>query len=77
MIYGEFEIELGEHSGIIYNSLIPELRNIPSQKSNIYLALDGGTVKIRAEAEDIVSLRAALNTWLRFIKIAYDMVVIK
>jgi KEOPS complex subunit Pcc1 len=77
MIYGEFEIELGEHSEIAYNSLIPELRNTPSQKSNISLALEGGTIKLRAEAEDMVSLRAALNTWLRFIKIAYDMVVIK
>ncbi len=77
MIYGEFEIELREHADIVYNSLLPELRNTPSQRSNISLALEGGTIKLKAEAEDIVSLRAALNTWLRFIKIAYDMVVIK
>ena len=61
MMYGEFEIELGEHSEIVYNSLTPELRNTPSQKSNISLSLERGTIKIRAEAEDIVSLRAALN----------------
>lgn len=77
MIYGEFEIELGEHSEIVYSSLIPELKNTPSEKSNISLALEGGTINLRVEAEDIVSLRAALNTWLRFIKIAYDMVVIE
>ncbi len=77
MAYGEFEIELGEPADIVYNSLVPELRNNPSQKSNISLALEGGAIKLKAEADDIVSLRAALNTWLRFIKIAYDMVVIK
>ena len=77
MVYGEFEIGLREHADIVYNSLLPELRNTPSQRSNISLALEGGTIKLKAEAEDIVSLRVALNTWLRFIKIAYDMVVIK
>ncbi|MDI6639546.1 MAG: KEOPS complex subunit Pcc1 [Methanocellales archaeon] len=76
MIYGEFEIEL-EHADIVYNSLLPELRNTLSQRSNISLALEGGTIKLKVEADDIVSLRAALNTWLRLIKIAYDMVVIK
>lgn len=77
MMYSEFEIELREHADIIYNSLLPEIRNTPSQRSNISLALEGDTIKLRAEAEDIVSLRALLNTWLRFIKVAYDMVVIK
>ncbi|MDI6903526.1 MAG: KEOPS complex subunit Pcc1 [Methanocellales archaeon] len=76
MIYGEFEIEL-EHADIVYNSLLPELRNTLSQRSNISLALEGDTIKLKVEADDIVSLRAALNTWLRLVKIAYDMVVIK
>lgn len=77
MMYSEFEIELKEHADVIYNSLLPEIRNTSSQRSNISLALEGDTIKLRAEAEDIVSLRALLNTWLRFIKVAYDMVVIK
>jgi len=73
MISSVFEIELGEYTDTVYRSLCPELEDVPSQRSGVTLELEGGTIKLSIEASDIVSLRAALNTWLRLVKIAHEM----
>ena len=58
----------------VYEALRPELQASPSDRSAISLAVDGGLLKLSIEAEDVISLRAAINTWLRLIKIAEEMV---
>ncbi|MDI6888342.1 MAG: KEOPS complex subunit Pcc1 [Methanocellales archaeon] len=73
MISSVFEIDLGEHADVVYRSLCPELEDVPSLRSGVTLELKGSTIKLSIEAKDIVSLRAALNTWLRLIKIAHEM----
>ncbi len=57
----------------IYESLKPELQATPSERSKVELKAEGGLLKLFIDAEDIISLRAALNTWLRLIKIAEEM----
>ena len=67
------EFEFGGLSEKIFESLKPELQATPSERSKIKLNVEGGLLKLFIEAEDIISLRAALNTWLRLIKIAEEM----
>lgn len=71
------EFEFGGLARNVYESLRPELQAAPSERSRIKLTTEGGLLKLFIEAEDIISLRAALNTWLRLIKIAEEMLYMK
>jgi len=73
MISSTFEIELGKYADVVYRSLCPELEDAPSLRSGVTLELTNSAIKLSVEANDIASLRAALNTWLRLVKIAYEM----
>jgi len=67
------EFEFGGLAQKAFEALKPELQASPSERSKIELSVDGGLLKLFIEAEDIISLRAALNTWLRLIKITEEM----
>jgi KEOPS complex subunit Pcc1 len=57
----------------IYEALIPESDDqLP--RSRISLEVIQDAIRLRIEGDDIVSIRAALNTWVRLIKIAWEMV---
>jgi len=43
-------------------------------RSNVELVEGPGFVRLKILGEDVVSLRAALNTWIRLVKIAIEMV---
>ncbi len=73
-VYVEFGF--GPLAGKVYEALKPELQAPPSERSRIELSMEGGLLKLFIEAEDIISLRAALNTWLRLIKVAEEMLSI-
>ncbi len=68
----EFIFE-AEEPGRIYKALTPELED-ELHRSNVDLTLCGDSIRLKVEGNDIVSLRAALNTWIRLIKIAFEMV---
>jgi KEOPS complex subunit Pcc1 len=67
------EFDLGPHARPVYESLEPELQEIPSERSKVNLELAGEALRLSVAAEDIVSMRAAVNTWLRLIRISEDM----
>jgi KEOPS complex subunit Pcc1 len=67
------EFDLGPHARPVYESLGPELQEIPSERSKVNFELSGDVLKMFVAAEDIVSMRAAVNTWLRLIRISEDM----
>ncbi len=72
IVLAEFEFDLDSNAGIIYESLLPELgEDYQRTKSN--LKLENNLLILNVEASDIVSMRAALNGWLRLIKITYEM----
>jgi tRNA threonylcarbamoyladenosine modification (KEOPS) complex Pcc1 subunit len=57
---------------IIVRSLIPEIKNkIP--KTNIEVTYSGKTLFLKIETSDISSLRAACNSYLRWINTAFDV----
>jgi len=57
----------------IYSALAPELDD-ELHRSNVELILGEGSIILKIRGEDVVSLRAALNTWIRLVKIAFEMV---
>jgi KEOPS complex subunit Pcc1 len=61
------------HAGVIYQALLPELGD-ELHRSNVLLGLEDGSIRLEIRGEDTVSLRAALNTWIRLVKIAFEMV---
>jgi KEOPS complex subunit Pcc1 len=67
------EIDLGPQARPVYESLGPELQEIPSERSRVSLELAGEVLRLSVAAEDVVSMRAAVNTWLRLIRISEDM----
>lgn len=67
------EFEFGDRANIVYESLRPELEAVPSERSKANLSVQEGRLNLFITAEDIISLRAAVNTWLRLIKIAEEM----
>ncbi len=67
------EFEFGDSVEIVYESLKPELEAVPSERSKVNMSTKEGRLNLFITAEDIISLRAAINTWLRLIKIAEEM----
>lgn len=72
LLLAEFEFDLGSSAGIIYESLLPELGE-DYQRTKACLKLKDDLIILNVEADDIVSMRAALNGWLRLIKISCEM----
>lgn len=83
----EFSLSISEDTRLIellYNSLIVEAEN--SQKSKIFEHspadrseieiqedLDEESLQLKIRSDNIVSLRANINTWLRLIKVVDDI----
>ncbi len=57
---------------VVYRSLKPELE-ASHQRSATELGIQGNSLILRICSEDLVSMRAALNGWLRLIRIADEM----
>jgi tRNA threonylcarbamoyladenosine modification (KEOPS) complex Pcc1 subunit len=54
----------------IYNSLLPETRQSPGYRSKTSVDRRDNVLRLRIKADDIVALRAASNTFLRFVAVA-------
>lgn len=72
LLLAEFEFDLGSSASTVYESLLPELGE-DYQRTKSALALRDNVVILNVEADDIVSMRAALNGWLRLVKISCEM----
>jgi len=67
-----FNFDSEEEAKIIAQSLSPEIKNeIP--KTNVEVTLSGKTFCLEIETEDVSSLRAACNSYLRWINIALNV----
>ncbi len=75
IVLAEFEFDFGGIAAIIYEALHPELKE-DYQRTKATLRLENSILFLNVEANDIVSMRAALNGWLRLIKISHEMCII-
>ncbi len=57
----------------IYQSLLPETEESISDRSAVSLSLEKEGLVLEIQSNDVISLRSALNTWLRLIQTAYDV----
>jgi len=60
---------------IIEGSLRPEVEDPVSQRSIVSVQAENDQVKISVKATDLAALRAALNSYLRWVKAIQDVVV--
>ena len=72
LVLADFEFYAGKDARIIYEALLPELEE-DYQRTKTLLSLNEGILILNVEANDLISMRAALNGWLRLIKITYEM----
>lgn len=75
LVLAEFEFDAGEEAKVLYQALLPELGE-NYQRTKASLALENNVLTLKVRANDIVSMRAALNGWLRLIKITHEMCTI-
>ncbi|MBC2698164.1 MAG: hypothetical protein HF974_07480 [ANME-2 cluster archaeon] len=71
-IRSEFVFEMDGDVQVVYRSLKPELE-ASHQRSATELGIQGNSLVLRICSWDMVSMRAALNGWLRLIRIALEM----
>lgn len=69
-VTAEFTLE-SPRASLIYQAVLPELEDQPRSRVVLHCTDEGLHIQIRAE--DITALRAALNSWLRLIKIAHEL----
>ena len=72
IVLAKFEFDLGRSARIIYESLLPELGE-DYQRTKAALELQDNILVLNVEANDIISMRAALNGWLRLVRISCEM----
>ncbi len=74
----EISIEIGLPSSkladAVYKSLLPETKQPSGFRSHVSVKLNGRTLKLHILADDLVALRAASNTFLRFVAVAVKTV---
>lgn len=73
----ECEFDLDGATSIAFKSLLPEIEDAVSERTSISISLENSKIKLNINASDLTSLRAALNTWLRLLKVAWDMAKFK
>ena len=56
-----------DEAEILYSSIIPEAKDIPSKRTSVSMTLTEDGLNLMIKASDPVALRAALNSFLRFI----------
>ena len=61
-------LHLGEEEArILYRAILPEVKDVPSRRTSVGLELAEDGILLRISAADPVALRAASNSFLRFI----------
>jgi tRNA threonylcarbamoyladenosine modification (KEOPS) complex Pcc1 subunit len=66
----EIELRSVRAADTIYFSLLPETKQPPGFRSQIRVRKKGRIVALRIVAQDLVALRAATNTFIRFVSVA-------
>lgn len=59
---------------IIEDALFPEVEKPITERSRVDIATDGDMLRLRIEASDTSALRAALNSYLRWIGAISDVI---
>jgi tRNA threonylcarbamoyladenosine modification (KEOPS) complex Pcc1 subunit len=66
----EIRLPTSKLAETVYMSLLPETKQPSGFRSRVIVKLTGRTLELNIGADDIVALRAASNTFLRFVAVA-------
>ncbi len=71
----EFQLEFQDvkQAEIVLKALEPEVDSSPSKRSRVELNLTGKVLDINITASDATSLRASVNSYLRWIMLSLDV----
>jgi KEOPS complex subunit Pcc1 len=74
-ITAEFKIkfESSKDAEVVFKTIKPELQSAPSDRSSVNLDLNGNILNLVIDAEDTPSLRASINSYLRWIILSCDV----
>lgn len=56
----------------IYRAILPEVETTDFERSVVDISINDSGLVLNITAGDLVSMRSALNTWLRLVLIAYE-----
>ena len=73
-----FSIELDSDNDakIVYNSIKPEVTYAHNERSTTEIELDNNIIIIRIFSNDVVALRASINSYVRWIKLSTEILKI-
>lgn len=72
----EFDYESQRRARIVERAILPEIGEIGSERSTTTVDRDGDLLRVAVRAEDLVALRAGLNTWQSLVKVAEQTMTI-
>jgi KEOPS complex subunit Pcc1 len=72
----DFEIELEDEkkSTLLYNALKLESKQNPNERAKTSLEVFGNILKLRIIAQDSISARAAINSFLKWINLSTQLI---
>ena len=70
------ELEDSREAEIIYNSIYPEVSYARNERSITEIELDDNVIVIKIFSRDVVSLRASINSYVRWIKLSTEILKI-
>jgi len=68
----EFTFET-PHASQIYTVLSPEEGSDPGDKSHVQISCNDEKLTLKIQTEDVSSMRASLNMWLRLINVSNEL----
>lgn len=66
--------EDAQDAEVVIKSLEPEILTSPSSRTSTDFKLKDKTITINIRAVDVTSLRASINSYLRWIMLSYDII---
>lgn len=67
-----FTYDTPEEATLVADSVAQELGEIAGDRTRAALDRDGRELRVLVEAEDLVALRAGLNTWTTLVEVAEE-----
>ena len=66
----EFDYESTSRATLVADSVAREIGEIDDARSRTTIERDGARVCLEIDADDVIALRAALNTWFSLVDVA-------
>ncbi|WP_135604495.1 KEOPS complex subunit Pcc1 [Methanococcoides sp. NM1] len=65
-----------DDAAAVYRSILPELETTVTDRASVDVEVRNSSLVMRVSADDIISMRSTLNTWLRLVQVAHGVCVV-